>query len=827
MAPRQQKFTVVPDALGMQGLMSRPATGVSSKPPMTSKQAQKLYRESTRGPRLSKAEQRRLELQEQERIRKELEKDKQAAKARAAREKKKTKEQQAMEQKKKQGLPLVSVRPSQDTISRFLRRDTGKGAKRTSDSMDTIPEDKEGSVDKENQPPEKRQRLSQSAHRKETAEERSKKDGDTTEMDGKRYTPRTQLAEPLKPSIPKESPSRPIAGRLASPQLQRRPTASPVRQQQGAPKAMGRQGSSPMAQAKPSKATLDPPSLVPRNSSPLLPLARPSPAVPSQVDPRPKKPNQSVSLAPNTPATSPLGKRPVNLEQVKPSSLNPLAANLRVVPSSPAGKRSANPIPSLLHATSSTPRIPADPPQPLSANTAPGQPQPALPEPAEPPRARPSSARPPPSNEPRPPPLRTTSLPPANSGVQFPAKPSPAPHAGLGNPSAGCGEQEKSSTISPLPKNPRTPLARPTAVMASTITRATETNPRPATGPPNPVPRSNPSLAKSPAPKAGSVPRVPPPVPHVTRQQTMQSPGARAPAVVGCVEPPKTSVLSPARFATTPKTTPGPAFKRPHAPVSRSPLAGPPVKAVGGGTANRGPQKSKFLPKHPQFSMNPRGRGPNPGAPPTPTQLFIEAHIDEILPSPSQEAQELQEPISKGPTVPKFVPKKPAAPQHRPPVPQAKFLNVRVARVFPSGPKATSGSELLSFISTQDLCMSTQDVQDVEQRAGTPSGPKSNGLCSREAGTSTVASRPAVSSTMGPPTPRRPMERVEASVMGPPPTKRPTESGADMGRLLQLVENSKGGGASSVGGSDVTATQETDYGDFDLEDFLGLMGNGF
>ncbi|KAK3313589.1 hypothetical protein B0H66DRAFT_566566 [Apodospora peruviana] len=127
MAPRQNTFTVVPNPLGMQGLMSRP----ESKPPMTSKQAQKLYRQQTRQPRLSKAEQRRIEREEQERIRKELDKDKQAAKARAAREQKKAKEQQALHEKRRKGLPLVDVRPSQDTIARFVR---GNGTNKKRDN---------------------------------------------------------------------------------------------------------------------------------------------------------------------------------------------------------------------------------------------------------------------------------------------------------------------------------------------------------------------------------------------------------------------------------------------------------------------------------------------------------------------------------------------------------------------------------------------------------------------------------------------------------------------------------------------------------------------
>jgi hypothetical protein len=115
---------------------------------MTSKQAQKLYRESTRGPRLSKAEQRRLEREEQDRIRRELDKEMAANRARALREKKKDKERLAMEEKRKKGLPLVSARSSQDTIARFVRGN-GMGKKRDAvgEKVGDLPAVREESVE--------------------------------------------------------------------------------------------------------------------------------------------------------------------------------------------------------------------------------------------------------------------------------------------------------------------------------------------------------------------------------------------------------------------------------------------------------------------------------------------------------------------------------------------------------------------------------------------------------------------------------------------------------------------------------------------------------
>lgn len=118
----QRTFTIVPPA--------RPAerTPVDNRP-MTSKQVRKAYKEANRVPRVSRAEQLRQERAEQERIRKEFEKDKAALKAKTLREKKRAKEQAEREEKRKKGLPLVNVRPSQDTIAWFVRG-KGSGTKR-------------------------------------------------------------------------------------------------------------------------------------------------------------------------------------------------------------------------------------------------------------------------------------------------------------------------------------------------------------------------------------------------------------------------------------------------------------------------------------------------------------------------------------------------------------------------------------------------------------------------------------------------------------------------------------------------------------------------
>ncbi|KAL7903819.1 hypothetical protein GGI35DRAFT_465105 [Trichoderma velutinum] len=118
----QRTFTIVPPA----GPAER--TPVENRP-MTSKQVRKAYKEANRVPRVSRAELLRQERAEQERIRKEFEKEKAALKAKTLREKKRAKERAEREEKKKKGLPLVNVRPSQDTIAWFVRG-KGSGTKR-------------------------------------------------------------------------------------------------------------------------------------------------------------------------------------------------------------------------------------------------------------------------------------------------------------------------------------------------------------------------------------------------------------------------------------------------------------------------------------------------------------------------------------------------------------------------------------------------------------------------------------------------------------------------------------------------------------------------
>lgn len=166
MAPKQKTFELIPDLPGLaraqqQQQPADAAAAVQSKPPMTTKQAKKLYRQKSKGPKLSKAEQRRIDLMEQDRIRKEFEKDKAQARARTARDKKKAKEDKERDDKRKKGLPLVDVHPSQDTISRFISR-LGFGGKNNT-HLDAVQEaesesatEVESEADAQNEPCEER-----------------------------------------------------------------------------------------------------------------------------------------------------------------------------------------------------------------------------------------------------------------------------------------------------------------------------------------------------------------------------------------------------------------------------------------------------------------------------------------------------------------------------------------------------------------------------------------------------------------------------------------------------------------------------------------------
>ena len=120
MVGRQRTFDLIPTSLVVSNFQ---------KPPMTSKQAKKAHQLATKGPRISRAEQRRRDAEELARQKKEYEREKASAKAKAAREKKAVKKQSERNAQKKMGIPEPNkfVRASQPMISKFVK----KGKKRT------------------------------------------------------------------------------------------------------------------------------------------------------------------------------------------------------------------------------------------------------------------------------------------------------------------------------------------------------------------------------------------------------------------------------------------------------------------------------------------------------------------------------------------------------------------------------------------------------------------------------------------------------------------------------------------------------------------------
>lgn len=94
---------------------------------MNSRQAHQAYLRSKRAdvPRLSKAEEQRLEREEQERIRGEQAQIQARARAAAARDRKRAREEEDRRERKRKGLPAVAPRASQHTISWFARKPTG------------------------------------------------------------------------------------------------------------------------------------------------------------------------------------------------------------------------------------------------------------------------------------------------------------------------------------------------------------------------------------------------------------------------------------------------------------------------------------------------------------------------------------------------------------------------------------------------------------------------------------------------------------------------------------------------------------------------------
>ena len=103
---------------------------------MTSKAAKKAHQLATRGPKVSRLEQRRRDAEELAEQKKEYEREKASVRAKAAREKKAAKKQAERDARRKVGIPEPSrfVRASQPTISRFVKNEN----KRMWKEMETV-----------------------------------------------------------------------------------------------------------------------------------------------------------------------------------------------------------------------------------------------------------------------------------------------------------------------------------------------------------------------------------------------------------------------------------------------------------------------------------------------------------------------------------------------------------------------------------------------------------------------------------------------------------------------------------------------------------------
>ncbi|KAK4154917.1 hypothetical protein C8A00DRAFT_14001 [Chaetomidium leptoderma] len=634
MAPRQNTFTLVPNPLGMQGLMSRPANGPESKPPMTSKQAQKLYKQANRGPRLSKAEQRRFEREEQDRIRRELDKDKQANKARILREKKKAREQQALDEKRRKGLPLVTVQPSQDTISRFVRGN-GVGKKRdvagTKVDLPVVEEQEE------------------------------KAQGD-----------RSSNEDLLDENIPPKQ--------FVSSESKRRCLDHDLRDENGGMGRMpGVKGVDIVAKAiELTGGDCNPESPPKAGAISAIPPAQSQ--APGDGSPRP--PPKDV-----VPTTSGTISRNQENETLRPGEMEP---EEKPRPEEKGGSRGATP--------GETTEV-----EKTSLASS--------------------------SHSSRPPEImvhaKPTKVVDETLAEETPTKiPNIAPLR-QGTPAQGISglEKTRSTTPKPLLSGPSvSPMPFKTPVNKQIQTPK----------PPHPTHRSiPPPQQQRPSPK---------PVP-------VQRPATRKP--LQDITTTSFNRIRPA--ASTDSTSKLRSSYKPVTaiPQRQTPTTVPAFKHPIQGTAIGRVQKSQFLPAHlrnatshprpvsPASAGKQQARRPRDdfmSAPPTSTQLFVMSHIDDLFPSPSQEARELRDPPAAAVEPPKPGAVRPpiagyaAKPSARPGQLPQEATRVKVPMAPPPRPTTAKQAAVkptetpdIPFISTQDLVFSSQDLRELEEPTITPS----------------------------------------------------------------------------------------------------------
>ncbi|KAK1774203.1 hypothetical protein QBC45DRAFT_425672 [Copromyces sp. CBS 386.78] len=640
--PRQNTFTVVPNALGMQGLISRDDAPATKPQAMTSKQAKKRYKEATKAPKLSKAEQRRIELEEQERIRKELDKQKSANKARIAREKKKAKELADIQARKKKGLPLVDVHPSQDTISRFIRKGVvntapkrdpsgnvkGKAVEeqsrtvspeRDDSNKENIPDCREEAVES----PRKRSRLDKGSPPKTTSENILQVDDNIGGGLSDKATFQQKSQETLPTIINKE----------VMPGPERRTESTSQRHSQP------RQSWNPGSQSNGRTST----SMTSTKDSIQTPEEVVMMALPKPIRLQPDRHLEDMGLA-----------RPRADTEVSHQKQH------EVPPPKPGPARKAvKPLPTGM------------------------RPRPALGETDG-----------------------NRSTPPKLSKETVPARSYQKP------------ELASQETQQQIPRENSQPKPKVSMPKESVVYSAVETS------------RSLPS------PQPHVCPMPPPSRPPMSACQPSHAARLNSPVP----QYPTTATANPSKPSSTAAHTNK--FASPYEPMGppafapQRPSPGPPrFKQPTAGPSSGSIQKSKFLPKNhlqPTASRAPflsntgkPSAAQNIDTPPSSTQLFVMSHLDDLLPSPSQELRELEEdvqpsPISRPPVlttkqgqVPAVAPKSPFALGSRRFARQTSHVQIAPPQPRMQEVKPVE-DDIFPFLSTQDLLFSSQDMRELD-----------------------------------------------------------------------------------------------------------------
>ncbi|KAK3334375.1 hypothetical protein B0H65DRAFT_504049 [Neurospora tetraspora] len=634
--PRQNTFTVVPNPLGMQGLISRDDAPATKPQAMTSKQAKKLYKQATKQPKLSKAEQRRLELEEQERIRKELDKQKSANKARIAREKKKAKELAEIQARKKKGLPLVDVHPSQGTILRFVR----VGVVSTATKRDSSGNFKGKAVEQQSRTVSPERDHSNKENIPDVGEEAVESPRKRPRLDENPPKRPDRLMIPDEENIQREGPAT-IANKEDMPRVQDR-TGS-TSQQNSQPLQSWKAGS--QLNSKTSTRT-------------------------ESNNERLETPEEVVMVVPKPTRLQPdrhLEDMGLSRPQSDVGALQPKEHGIVPSKSAPA-RKVVKPLPTGM------------------------RPRPALGETDG-----------------------NRSTPPKVSKETVPLQ---------GYKKQELLDQEKQQQMPKDNSQPKPRVSTPKPSVADVAAEAAKSFPSP-----------QPHVAPMPPPPPR--PSVPARQPSYGARLNPSVPKHPATAPANPLKPSSTAA-NPHKFASPYRPMGPPAF------VPQRPSPGPPsFKQPMARPSSGGIHKPKFLPRNhlqatasgASLSRNnsKMAAGQNVNTPPTSTQLFVMSHLDDLLPSPSQELRELEEdiqptPLSRPPAfislpnkrgrVPEAAPKSPYAPGPRRFTRQTSHVQIAPPRPRMQEVKPVD-DDIFPFLSTQDLLFSSQDIRELE--SDTPS----------------------------------------------------------------------------------------------------------